>query len=113
MALKICGHRVLVKPLAVEEVDEVFASAKRIGIQFVNEENNALRKNAVDRGYVVQIGSTAYDDFGGQDWVTVGDEVFFSKYAGKTLTDPYTNESFVALNDEDIVAIIQKENLDG
>lgn len=113
MALKICGHRVLVKALSVEEVDEVFARAKDLGFQFVNEENNALRKNAVDRGIVVQVGHTAYKDFGGTNWAEIGDEVFFSKYAGKTLTDPYTQESFVALNDEDIVAVIEKESQDG
>jgi co-chaperonin GroES (HSP10) len=107
--LKIVGHRVLVKPAAVEEVDASMAAARRMGLVIPDSDNEALRKNAVDRGVVVDLGQTAYLDFGGTPWVSVGDSVYFSKYAGKHLTDPYTEEKFVALNDEDIIAIIKQE----
>jgi co-chaperonin GroES (HSP10) len=34
----------------------------------------------------------------------VGDYIVFAKHAGKKIKDPYTDEVFVALNDEDVIA---------
>jgi co-chaperonin GroES (HSP10) len=34
----------------------------------------------------------------------VGDTVFYAKYAGKWIRDPETDEEFLIVNDEDIVA---------
>lgn len=108
--IQIVGHRVLIKPFAVEEIDEKFKAAKNAGIIIPDSDSEALRKTAVDRGIVVGIGNTAFIDFGGTPWCSIGDEVFFSRYAGKHITDPYTEDKFVALNDEDIIAVVQKEN---
>ena len=107
--LKVVGHRVLVRPVTVEEVDETFAKAKSAGIVLIENEDDALRKNAVDRGIVIGIGSTAYKDFGGEPWCIIGDEVVFSRYAGKVITDPETKEKFTCLNDEDVVCVIYQE----
>ena len=105
--LKVCGHRVLVKVPDVEEVDDVIKRAKAVGIELSIDKK--AEQLAVDRGTVVQIGQTAFKDFGGEAWCSVGDEVFFSRYGGKVLEDPYSKEKYTCLNDEDIVAIITKE----
>lgn len=107
--LKVQGHRVLIKALDVAEVDKVLGAAKRAGIVLPSEDDNAMRRNAVDRGFVVGIGSTAFKDFGGEPWCQVGDQVYFSKYAGKVLKDPGTAEEFVLINDEDILTVIVEE----
>lgn len=107
--IQIKGHRVLVKVFNLEEVDPTFKSAKAAGIVIAESDTISREKNAVDRGIVVQIGDTAYKDFGGSPWCQIGDEVIFSRYAGKVLTDPYTDEKYTALNDEDLICVITKE----
>jgi len=108
--ITICGHRVMLKPLEVEDVDDVFASAKKAGIELLKDADEALqRKNAVDRGIVVGIGSTAFKDFGGTPWCNVGDTIVYSRYGGKLVTDPTTKQVFTIVNDEDVIAIIKEE----
>lgn len=107
--LKVVGHRVLVKVLQLEEVDDAFASAKRSGLDLSAVKTKDAEQKAVDRGIVVQIGNTAYKDFGGEPWCEVGEEVIFSRYAGKIVKDPYTEEEFTCLNDEDVLIVIKKE----
>jgi co-chaperonin GroES (HSP10) len=106
--IQVLGHRVLIKALELEQVDEAMAAAKRMGLVIPNGDDNLMRRNAVDRGTIVQVGETAYQDFGGKQWCSSGDEVYFSKYAGKYLKDPYTQEEFVLVNDEDVLAVISK-----
>jgi len=105
--LKVCGHRVLVKVADLEEVDDIYSRAKRAGIEL--QIDKKAEQLAIDRGTVVQIGHTAFKDFGGDAWCNVGDEVFFSRYGGKVLEDPYTKEKYTLLNDEDVLAVITKE----
>ena len=105
MGIVIVGHRVLVKPFTVEQVDETIKNARAAGILIVDNDDAKLRQNAVDRGIVVGIGSTAYKDFGGEPWVVVGDSVYYSRYAGKWITNPDTEDELLALNDEDIIAV--------
>jgi co-chaperonin GroES (HSP10) len=107
--IQIKGHRVLVKVFDLTEVDETFKNAKAAGIYIAESDTMTREKNAVDRGIVVQIGDTAYKDFGGSPWCQIGDEVTFSRYAGKVLTDPYTDEKYTALNDEDVLCVVTKE----
>lgn len=107
--LKACGHRILIKLDKLEEVDEVFKSAKAAGIEIVDGREKRLEQNAVDKGIVVQVGPTAFKDFGGEPWCKVSDYIFFAKHAGKYVTDPYTKEEFVLLNDEDVCLVITKE----
>lgn len=105
MSVKIGGHRVLVKPVQLEEVDEAFAAAKRIGLEIVSTEKKR-EQDAVDRGIIVQIGKTAAIDFDGDLWFGEGDEILFSRYAGKTVVDPADNTKYIALNSEDVIAVI-------
>lgn len=108
MAIKPILHRILVKPDALHERDEAFAAAKRIGIEIVEAERKR-EQAAIDTGEVVEVGPTAFRDFGlDTPPIKPGDVVVYAKYGGKAIQDPVTKENFVALNDEDVIAIISK-----
>lgn len=102
------GHRVVVRQNEYDEHDEVFAAAKRAGIEIVKD--GAVRYQAgVDKGVIVSIGPTAWKDFGGINWAEIGDTVVFAKNAGKSVEDPQDKDTpYVVLNDEDIVAVIKE-----
>lgn len=105
-------HRILVKPFKLEDVDKDYARAKAAGI-FVDFGEKVREQAAVDKGLVIAVGSTAFRDFGTESPIKVGDEVAFARYGGKAMKDPETEEDFVVLNDEDVIAILTKEPLDG
>lgn len=106
-------HRVLVRPDKIEEKDEAFKRAKSAGI-IVHRDEASREQAAIDTGSVVSIGPTAFKDFGADTFpIAVGDSVVYARYAGKVIVDPDTEEKFVALNDEDVIAILKKEPLDG
>lgn len=99
------GHRILVKPEKLEDVDEAFAAAKRAGIQLLDTD---ARKEqiAVDKGVVVAIGDTAFADFGGVPWCSVGDRIAYTRYGGKLIKDPADEVEYIILNDEDAICKI-------
>lgn len=106
-------HRLIVKPDELETKDAAFAAARRLGIEVIREERER-EQAAIDTGTVVAVGPTAFRDFGAeQSPVKVGDCVVYAKYGGKVIIDPETEEKFVALNDEDIVALLKKEPKNG
>lgn len=107
-------HRILVKPDAIEDKDTAFAAAKRIGMEIVRDEKDR-EQAAVDSGVVVAYGATAFLDFKVEaSPIKVGDRIVYARYAGKTIVDPDDDVKYVALNDEDVVAIItRKEPVDG
>ena len=45
--IQIVGHRVLIKPFAVEEIDEKFKAAKNAGIIIPDSDSEALRKSGI------------------------------------------------------------------
>ena len=45
-----CGHRVVIQPVALEEVDSTYATAKRLGIEIPELEGKKVDKNAVNKG---------------------------------------------------------------
>jgi len=106
--MKPAGHRILVKAENPDDHDPVMASAKKSGIVIADSEDQKRREAGIDRGTVIAIGPTAFEAFGSVAWCKVGDLVAFAKYAGKILQDPETQEKFLILNDEDIVAIIKE-----
>lgn len=110
MAIIPAGHRVLVKQEQYDEHDEVVRSAKRAGIEIVQDK--AVRyQDSVDKGVVLAIGPTAWKDFGGVNWANVGDTVVFAKHAGKRVEDPDDKDAnLVILNDEDICAIVRTKD---
>jgi len=98
------NYRVIVKPKEVEEIDEKYEIAKRINFQLIESERERLT-GAVDQGIILHIGAKAEL----AEELKVGDEVFFARYAGKKLIDPITKEEVLALNDEDLIAVVRKD----
>jgi len=93
-------HRLLVKPDTLEETSAG-------GIVMVRDKRE---QEAVDTGIVFAIGPTCGKDFGVNELpYSVGDKVAWAKYAGKVVTDPETDEEYLALNDEDIIVVIHGE----
>lgn len=122
MAIKVVLHRLLVrrdKPVDTDAVKtkEAFSSSGLVIPEFIKKglEDKEGRENAsMDKGVVVGIGPTAFRDYGVEVPVNVGDYICYAKFGGKDVTDPETNEVFVVINDEDLVAILtKKEPLDG
>ena len=111
MAVKVCGHRVLIKVLDITDVDDqslaaIIKSAEETGLYVPKTEQVDREQGAVDRGTVIQVGDTAFKDLSETPWCVVGDEIIFSRYAGKKITDPYTKENFTCINDEDVLIVI-------
>jgi co-chaperonin GroES (HSP10) len=104
--IKVCGHRLLVKPIGYLEDDPTYQRAKALGLTIADHEDNKRARESVDQGTVVQVGPTAFNDFGGAAWCKEGDKIVYAKFAGKLIVDPDTQDKFYAINDEDVVAIV-------
>jgi len=103
-----CGHRLVIKPFTLEQVDDVYASAKRMGLEVVRP--NEKREDAlVDKGIVLAVGPTCWPDEA--PWCKVGDTILFAKFAPKFVEDPVTKESIGILNDMDVVAVLEESNV--
>lgn len=101
-------HRIIVKPEKFEDFSDDIKRAKRMGLEIPELEQFARAQASVDRGRVVSIGETAYRDYNIDVPIQVGDIVNYARFAGKIITDPVTQEEFVALNDEDLICIIKE-----
>ena len=102
-------HRIIVKQQKLNEAHKEYQRAEAMGIIIPEHEDNKRAQAGVDKGTVVALGPTAYRDFNTDVPVKVGDVVAFARYSGKTIIDPKDDEEYVALNDEDLVAILTKE----
>lgn len=102
-----CGHRVLIKPESLEDVDPDIKRAKALGFDMSAVTNNKREQEAVTYGRVLKVGPTAWthESLGGKPWAKVGDRVIFAKFSGKLIKLPNQDE-FLVLNDEDIVAVV-------
>jgi co-chaperonin GroES (HSP10) len=108
--IKPIGHKILVKADDIETTTDS-------GIVLVLDEK--LERASQMRGTLVAIGPTAWQAFryvdtngkwkNGKPWALPGDRVLYSKYAGKIVEDPETEQDFVLMNDEDLVAVITGE----
>lgn len=96
------GHRLLVKPENIEDLDPAYAAAKRVGIEIAGTEKTR-EQAGVEKGIVVSMGATAFKDFGGDPWCAIGDVVGYTRFGGRFLKDPETKEDYIILNDEDII----------
>ena len=101
-------HRLIVKQKQLEKTSSEYKRAEAMGLVIPDTDDKKRAQAGVDQGYVVAIGPTAFKDFGIDTPVEVGDLVAFARYSGKTIVDPDDNIEYVALNDEDIVAIIKE-----
>lgn len=105
--IKPAGHRLILKPDVLEETDPVYAAARKAGIELAKHHEDLRREQAsVDKGTVVAIGSTAFKDFGSDAWCKVGDRIAFAKYAGKYIKDEQDGTEYLAINDEDVIAVL-------
>ncbi len=111
LKIKIPGHRVLVKPDAVEKVSSGGIVIARPG------QGDKLEFMGTDRGTVVEVGPLCWNhlDKDSSDWAPwckPGDKVIFARYSGKVLKHPETEEEFFLMNDEDIQAVLVEEGED-
>lgn len=98
------GHRLLIKPEKLEDVDKVYSDAKQAGL-YVPDQTARQEQVAIDKGTVVSLGATAFRAFDdGVPWCAVGDLVAYTRYGGKLLKDPETEQEYIVLNDEDVIA---------
>jgi co-chaperonin GroES (HSP10) len=105
MSIKVCGHRLLIRPDPLEKEHKV--EGTNLVLALAKDEK--LYRSAVDSGVVLQIGPTAWMGFGdSQKWCEVGDRVQYHRYSGKFVVDPETDEEFVVVNDDDIHLIVLK-----
>jgi co-chaperonin GroES (HSP10) len=119
--INVVLHRVLLKREVPVDTNAVKTKNElsRLGLAIPESykedmELKALRENAsMDKGYVVAIGQTAFKDYGIECPIKIGDYISFAKFGGKEITDPEDGEVYVVINDEDVVAILKKEPLDG
>ena len=99
--LKVCGHRVLLKPAFVQEETD-WGFKLDVGETFKRE------KAATDIGEVIDIGPMAWKAFDGdnpdwQPWAKIGDIVYFAKYGGKFIN--VDEKDYIIINDEDVQAV--------
>lgn len=100
MKTKAVGFRVHVKP----DVSENEQRAKRSGIVLVDDYERTNR-NAVDTGTVVDIGPLAWQAYGGDAWVKVGDRVVYARHAGYAVGEEA--DKVLVINDEDVVTKVE------
>ncbi len=100
-------HRILIKQDKLEESNKDYLKMKQMGLVLPDLDDKKRAQASVDTGTVVSIGATAFRDFGAESPVQEGDHIAYAKFAGKFIIDPSTQEEFVALNDEDIIAVFK------
>ena len=102
--IKLLLHHLLVKLDEATEADEVYRQAKQAGIIL---ELDKREQKAVEYGTVVQVGPTAFIDYGrSPDIVKVGDRISLNRYAGKSVKD-VDGQEYVIANDQDVLCIIE------
>lgn len=112
MSLKIVGHRLLVKPDPLEEQINLPETLKESNFKVHKSVTQQKMEEAgTQTGTVIQVGSTAWRSFDGQDifwkpWCKEGDRIIFARYSGKFVEDPDTKERFMVINDDDVQAVI-------
>jgi len=102
-------HRILIKADRLEDVDTTHKMARAAGIIMPETADKARAQAGVDRGTVVSIGPTAFKDFNATSPIEVGSYVAYARFAGKIITDPYTDEEFVLINDEDLCCVFHQD----
>ena len=104
------GHRLLVKPVKLEQVDPIIARAMAAGLELPSAERER-EQAAVDQGEVIALGATAFKDFGESPWCNVGDKIAYTRYGGKLIKDPSDGVQYIILNDEDCICRFDSKEL--
>ncbi len=96
--IKLLLHTILVK---LDEPEIKTASGIIISLDEKKE------RKAVEYGTVVQVGPTAFKDYGREpDILKVGDRISLNRYSGKSVVDVDKSE-FVIVNDQDVLCVIE------
>lgn len=104
MAIKLLRHHILIQLEDAIEADEALRRARAAGIHI---ELDKREKEAVEIGTVVQVGPTAFKDFGFETSpIKEGDKVSLIRYSGKKTKDS-TGTLYYIFEDSDILAIIE------
>lgn len=115
--IKICGHRVLLRMEKLEDADPTYKRMQAMGLARADTEDTRRLEVGLDRGTVVEVGPDAFKAFylnsnPGVDltdfvpWCKTGDFVAFAKYSGKLIEDPESQQKYMVINDEDVVAVL-------
>ncbi len=107
--IKVVLHRILIKQDKLEETNKDYVRMKQLGLVVSESDDRKRAQAGVDTGTVVAIGSTAFRDFGTESPIIVGDKIAYARFSGKFITDPATQEEFVALNDEDVICVFHED----
>lgn len=100
MTIKLLTHHVLVK------LDDPELRTKS-GIIIATEEQAKKERKAVEYGTVIQVGPTAFIDYGrSPDILQPGDKVSFARYSGKEVVDT-NKEQYILLNDQDVLCVLE------
>ena len=107
MTVKAVLHRLVVKPVELEQYDEVEAKLKELGFEKAPTEESKYHKTQIDQGYVLDVGPTAFLDYVKKHNlpipVAVGTLVTYARFSGKTIKDG--KDEVVVINDDDVIAI--------
>lgn len=107
--IRVVLHRILIKQDKLEEANKDYVKMRQMGLVLAETDDRKRAQASVDTGIVVALGSTAFRDFGTEPPISVGDKIAYARFSGKFITDPATEEEFVALNDEDVICVFHPE----
>jgi co-chaperonin GroES (HSP10) len=96
-------YKVLVKPDLVEETDDTIKRFRALGMELPEAEKQRDKMKQIT-GTLLAIGGKAFEDFG-DPCPTVGDKVYFAKYAGLVLQSDDKVE-YRLMSDKDITAVL-------
>jgi chaperonin GroES len=100
MSLKLLLHHVLVK------LDDPELRTES-GIILATEEQAKKERKAVEYGTVVQVGPTAFVDYGRDpSIIKIGDKISFARYSGKEVVDT-DKKQYILLNDQDVLCVLE------
>jgi co-chaperonin GroES (HSP10) len=101
-------HRLIVKPKEFKEFNKDHKKMAELGLIVPELEELKRAAASVDEGVVVSIGPTAYRDYNVTCPIKVGDIVNYARFSGKHVEDHTTGETFVVLNDEDVICVVKE-----
>lgn len=111
MTIKAVLHRLVVKPVELEEYDEVTQRLKAMNMELGRTEETKYYKTQIDQGYVQDVGPTAFLDYvvkyNLEVPVKVGTLVTYARHSGKHIKDG--EEEIVIINDDDVIAVHVEE----
>lgn len=100
--IKPVWGRLVVKPLEIEETDDVLKSAKAAGLQLPeNKEKERLQHSQVE-GELIAVGGNCFEDWQ-QPIPKVGDKVIYDKFSG--FIKSIDGAEYRIISDTDILAI--------